>query len=138
MQAVRGNQGAGNGKRGIPRWPNCCGKCGNIRYQQTLLRLTVFTVSPRKCPPPPIKVTTDLPHTLSTSPYPFYVTIPKRLKVEVSRQKATIPHLDGFSLFFSVCPPDLIDECSVGCVKCGGGGGGGPRSNPNRISIYVH
>jgi len=94
--------------------------------------------APRKCPPPPIKVTTDLPHTLSTSPYPFYVTIPKRLKVEVSRQKATIPHLDGFSLFFSVCPPDLIDECSVGCVKCGGGGGGGPRSNPNRISIYVH
>jgi len=50
MQAVGGNQGAGNGKRGIPRWPNCCGKCGNIRYQQTLLRLTVFTVSPPEMP----------------------------------------------------------------------------------------
>lgn len=43
---------------------------------------------------------------------------------------------DFSSFFFYVCLPDLIDEYSAGCDKCGGGGD--PRNNLNRISICVH
>lgn len=84
-------------------------------------------------------------HTLlSTSPYPFYVTIPKTEKVESRSQLAKSHNAAGRCafgrifphFFFYVCLPDLIDEYSAGCDKCGGGGD--PRNNLNRISICVH